>query len=218
MFLSTATTVSPSRVKSTIFRGSRQRLSRLKRKTQQKETKEGNQTNNWTQKKEYPYKREQNHEEKKETKNGTQNKQNKTEWKQNKKENEKMETKKRKPTRESNTLHYVPSSGLNPLPKGTISYYTCVLHELVLLYVCNLNPNDRSMCGVHYRGDSTEGMLLGEVVAVRMLHQVRVTNGGGMLVASQHRYTVRRTASVGCSMGKLERFDTKIVRRKTRCE
>ena len=105
-----------------------------------------------------------------------------------------METKKRKPTRESNTLHYVPSSGLNPLPKGTISYYTCVLHELVLLYVCNLNPNDRSMCGVHYRGDSTEGMLLGEVVAVRMLHQVRVTNGGGMLVASQHRYTVRRTA------------------------
>lgn len=28
--------------------------------------------------------------------------------------------------------------------------------------------------GVHYRFDSTEGLILGETVAVRMLHQVRV--------------------------------------------
>lgn len=31
----------------------------------------------------------------------------------------------------------------------------------------------RQMCGVHYRMDSEEGLLLGEIVGVRMLQQVR---------------------------------------------
>lgn len=30
----------------------------------------------------------------------------------------------------------------------------------------------RQMCGVHYRMDSEEGLLLGEIVGVRMLQQV----------------------------------------------
>ena len=29
------------------------------------------------------------------------------------------------------------------------------------------------MCGVHYRFDSEEGLILGEIVAVRLLQQVR---------------------------------------------
>ncbi|CAN0336947.1 unnamed protein product, partial [Scytosiphon promiscuus] len=30
----------------------------------------------------------------------------------------------------------------------------------------------RQMCGVHYRTDSVEGLLLGEIIAVRLLQQV----------------------------------------------
>ena len=35
----------------------------------------------------------------------------------------------------------------------------------------------RSMCGVHYRFDSEEGLVLGEAVGVRMLQQVRIHTG-----------------------------------------
>lgn len=52
---------------------------------------------------------------------------------------------------------------------------TCRQRRLItslLWYVVDVR--NRQMCGVHYRFDSQEGLLLGEIVAVRLLQQVSI--------------------------------------------
>ena len=55
----------------------------------------------------------------------------------------------------------------NLKPRYTLTYRGCRHLSCVLAVSC------RQMCGVHYRMDSEEGLLLGEIVGVRMLQQVR---------------------------------------------
>lgn len=65
-------------------------------------------------------------------------------------------------------------------------------------------PNYRQMLGVHYRIDSTEGLVLGETAAIRLLHQVRMTLPIVDITTMSHqRASAPHSITRACAVSKL---------------
>ena len=76
-----------------------------------------------------------------------------------------------------NIAVYIDTSQPLPEDDNTRRQTENITGECLQMSIVFIVVTFRSMCGVHYRFDSEEGLVLGEAVGVRMLQQVRIHTG-----------------------------------------